>query len=898
MGPAQWRHRASHAPGVNGGFNMFHLFKRRRLRDEDIEEELNYHLEMLAKDSAKEGEGPAEARLAARRRLGNWSLIKEATREIWTWTSLERFGQDLRYAWRMMLRSPGFTAISVLTLGLGIGANSAIFSVVRAVVLKPLGYRDPDALVQLSMENSRNLGTFTPVRYRQLKGLARSFSDLGAFGLPQNMMLTTTLRSEQVTAARVSANGMRLLGVRPLLGRDFRDEEDTPGSNPVAMISAELWDSRFRSDPNAIGTSLVLDSQPYTIIGVAPRRFEFPFTGVDVWLTRPGEWSGAPPQAWDRTASLTGFARLKLSVTLQQAAAELAVLNDQYVASNRALPDAKTGSTMRVERLADAVVTPVRRMLWILFGAVGFVLLIACANLASLMLARATSRSREFAIRSALGAGRNRLIMQTLVESMLLAMVGAALGLGLALTALVGITQQHAVPLPRVGEIRLDAYVLSFTLVVTVLTGLFVGILPSLWLSEPILTQRLREHGVMVSQHRRILNKISGHGLLVVAQIGLSFVLLIGAGLLIKSFIRLRDVNLGFRPKNILTMRITLPPTRYNNGQKITGFLDELIQRIQSIPGVQYAAVARSLPTSGYQLVALQPSEQAQIPFTERPLGAMQTISGNYFRLFGISLRAGRWFTEHDLKGVRPVLIINETLARRFWPNYTRAQAPIGQHLQLGNSTVPVEIVGIVGDVHEGGPAFAIAPEVYLPARLSPPQTAYLLIRGANDPLPMLNVVRAQLSALDRDQTVASIKSMSELIDSALGQQKVTMMLLGLFAILALLLAAIGLYGVIAYAMAQRVAEIGIRRALGAQERDILTLILSQGLTLSLIGAVLGLSGALALTRFLRTFLFEISSTDPGIFAAITLLLLLVTLAASYLPARRATRIDPMAALR
>lgn len=815
---------------------------------------------------------------------------------------LEWLLKDVLYAVRTLRKNSGFAITAILTLAIGIGANTAIFSVVRAVVLKPLGYRNPDALVQLSMESSRNLATFTPVRYRQLKAQTRSFAELGAFGLPQSMMLGAGSEFEQITVARVSANFLRVLGVRPLMGRDFRDEEDTPGGDPVAIISAELWATRFASDANVIGKTAVLDSQPCTIVGVIPSGFEFPFAGVDVWLPRPGEWKEVRTQDWDRTASLTGFARLRPSVSVEQAAAELAVLNGQYVAANGAFPDAKAGARMRVERLADAAVTPVRAMLWILFGAVGFVLLIACANLASLMLARATSRSREFAIRSALGAGRGRLMTQSLTESILLALAGAGLGLGLAAASLAEVTRQNAVPLPRVGEIRLDGFVLAFTLIVAISTGVLVGILPSLRASQPILVQALREHGVRMSQPPGVWAKVSPlvspRGLLVVAQIALSLVLSIGTGLLLKSLIRLRHVDLGFQTANVLTMRITLPPSRYNSGQKITTFFDDLVERVQTLPGIQYAAVARSLPTLPYQLVALQAAEQAQVPYGERPLGALQTVSGSYLQLMGASLRAGRIFTEQDLKGGRPVLIVNETLARKFWPNSTRDKPPIGQHLQLGRSPYPVEIVGIVSDLREGGAAFSVPAEAYLPARFSPPQTAYLLVRGDKDPLPLADAIRRQVSAMDRDQTVSAVKSMNELIESALGQQRVTTMLVGVFALLAVSLAAIGLYGVMAYAVAQRVAEIGIRRALGARPTDILRLIAGQGLCLSLAGILLGWAGALAVTRFLRTLLFGVGAADPGTFAEIALLLLLVALAASYLPARRATHIDPMMALR
>jgi putative ABC transport system permease protein len=876
---------------IAGTFRRSHL-------DRDINDEMEVHIALLTEDFVKRGMARRNAEFAARRQFGGIALMKQNCYEAGTLAALAWVSKDVVYALRNIRQKPGFAITAVLTLAIGIGSNTAIFSVVRAVLLKPLSYRDPEALVQLSMENSRSLATFTPIRYKQLKARTRSFSDLGAFGLLQNMMLTIPSTSEQITVARVSANVLRLLGVKPLLGRDFRDEEDVTGGNPVAIVSAELWGTRFGSDPGVIGRIAVLDSQPYSIIGVMPRGFEFPYAGVDIWLTRPAEWAGVPAQNWDRTASLTGFARLGPGVSVQQASAELAVLNQQYMVANSALPDAKAGARMRVDRLADVVVTPVRTMLWILFGAIGFVLLIACANLASLMLARAMSRSREFAIRAALGASRRRLIMQSLTESMLLALMGATVGLSLALLILKSVTHETVVALPRVGEIRLDGFVLAFTLLISAVTGVLVGLLPSLSVSQPTLILALRGHGTIINRARRWGGCISSRGLPVIAQIGLSIVLLVGAALLIKSFVRLRNVDLGFQPNNVLTMRVTLPPARYDNGQKITAFFDDVVQRIQVLPGIRYAAVARSLPTLPYQLVALQPAEQPQVPFAERPLGALQTISRDYFKLMGVSLRAGRYFTEQDFKVGRPVLMINEALARRFWPSYTRESAPVGQHLQLGPSTFPVEIVGIVGDFHEGGPAFTVAGEVYLPVRLSPTQTAYLLVRGTNDPSPMLKAIRAQVSAIDRDQTIASIKSMNELIDSALGQQRVTMIVLAAFAIAALLLTAMGLYSVIAYAVSQRFTEIGIRSALGARQIDILGLIIGQSLGLALLGLALGLAGALAMTRFLGTLLFEIGGSDPGTYAEIALLLLFVTIAASYLPARRATRIDPMVALR
>jgi putative ABC transport system permease protein len=808
------------------------------------------------------------------------------------------FLKEALYAGRRLRREAGFAITAILTLAVGIGGNTAMFTLVRAIVLRPLNYHDPDRLIQISLDDPRGLTTFTPVRYRELKAHTRSFRDLGAFGLPENMMLTIGAQSEQVSAARVSANILRVLGIRPLLGRDFHEEDDAPGGNRAAMISREFWRTRFGADSSVAGKAMVLDSQLYTIIGVMPARFEFPFAGIDVWVTRPAEWTGVSQQDWDRTASLTGFARLRNGITLQQAAAELAVLNRQYVAANPALPDAKSESAMRVERLADVLAAPVRGPLEILFGAAAFVLLIACANLAGLMLARAASRRREFAIRSALGAGRGRLAMQSLAESMLLSLTGAALGLGVAEAITLGMTRQTAFPLPRTGEIRLDAWVLLLTLIVTGLTGVLLGVLPSARVAQPELAEALREHGATGTPSRRVWGRIRGRDLLVVCQVALSVVLLIGTAMLIKSFARLQRVDLGFRPANILTMRITLPPARYNSGQKITAFFDDLVERVQALPGVRYAAVARSLPTLPYGLIALQAAEQPQIPYAQRPIGALQTISADYFRLMGISLRAGRLFTEQDLKGGRPVLIVNEALAKRFWPGYPSGRAPVGQHLQLGKSAYPVEMVGIVGDVHEGGPAYPVRPEVYLPARFSPPRTAYLMIRSDRNPSLLVSAVRKQVSAIDREETTASVKTVDELIDSALGDRRLTMMLLGAFAAVALLLAAIGLYGLIAYSVARRTGDIGIRRALGAQRLDILRLIVGQGIGLALGGVVLGLGGAAALTRFMRTLLFEVSGTDPGIFAGIALLLFLVALAASGLPARRATQIDPVRALR
>lgn len=876
------------------------LFTRRRLV-QDFNEELESHLAMLTDRFVRQGMTQEAAHYAARRQFGGIVPVKQDSFEANGLPRLELFLRDVLYGLRTMRNNRGFALATVLTLAIGIGGNTAMFTVIRAVLLKPLGYGDADRIVQLSMENSRNLAAFTPIRYEHLKAHAQSFSNIGAFGLPQNVMLTSGSESEQLAAARVSANFLAILGVAPLLGRGFAAEEDTPGGAPVAMISARLWERRFSKDVLIAGRSATFDSSIFTIIGVLPVSFQFPFAGVDVWLTRPSEWPGVPSHSWGRTASLTGFARLKANIGTQQAAAEINLLNKQYIAANGGMPDAKAGATMRMEKFADVLVMNVRRMLWMLFGAVGFVLLIACASVASLMLARAASRSREFAIRSALGAARGRLVTQILAESLLLAFAGGALGVCLAAWILRAITQMSAFDLPRAAEIRLDGVVLGFTMAISVLTGVLFGLFPSLRASRPDLANALRDRAQASSASgRRWLssNKLTTRGLLVVGQVALAMVLLIGAALLIKSFARLRSVDPGFQPANLLTMRIALPSARYNSGRKMVGFFEDLVQQVETLPGVRQASVAATLPTMPYQLIALQVAEQPAVPFTERPLGQLQTITGKYFQTLGIPLRKGRQFTDQDLKGGRSVLMINESLARRFWPDYPRGQDPIGQHIQLGAGSYAVEIVGIAADVHEAGLAFGVVPEVYLPARLSPPQTAYLAVRTDGNPIRFVNAIRSLVLAIDRDQAVSAVKTMDDLLDASLGQQRLMMMLLVSFAGVALLLAVVGIYGVIAYSVAQRTQEIGVRRALGAQQSDILRLIVGQGLGLTVAGVFLGLGGSFALTRTMGSLLFQVSATDPATFAGIALLLILVAFAASYIPALRATRIDPVKALR
>ncbi len=820
---------------------------------------------------------------------------------------------NLRYYLRALRKSPAFTITAIVTLALGIAGNSAMFSVIHAVLLKPLAYRNPDRLVYFSKDDPpRNVfdAQFGLIQFDEMKAAARSFTALGAYGAnAENTSLSRDEKPEALKGARVSANFLDILGVQPLLGRSFLPEEDTNSGPSVAMISAELWKRRFAADPSVIGKTAALDSTAYTIIGVLPPRFEFPFAGVDVWFTKPSHWSALPPRYWN-VPLLKGFGRLKPGVTLQQARAEIEMLDRNYI---RAHPSPHPG-VMRLVWLKDRLVQNVRTLLWTLFGAVGFVLLIACANVAGLLLARAKSRSREFAVRAALGAGRGRLIRQLLAESLVLAVLGGALGALLArwgLSALANIstlqnpTRPGGLFLPGAHDIQLNGVVFGFTVALSIATGVLFGLFPSLKISRPDVAAELRESGAMagrVSSGRRGIFRLSARDLLVIGQVALSIVLLIGAALLMRSFAALQNVNPGFQPANLLTMKIALPTARYDTDPKKAAFFGDLVQRVQALPGVRGAAMTMSLPTTTWIRTNINRIEGQPAPDENDPLFAViQSITPGYFRTLGIPLIRGREFTARDnTPGAPPAVIVNENLARRIWPNYPSGVNPVGLHLGEGYDKAVgwLQVAGIAANIHEGGLASDTTPEFYVPCIVHPPQTAYLVLRTHGNPLSFAESVRQQVLAIDPDQPVSDIKTMQSVLDATLGQRRLTMWLLGTFAAVALLLAVIGIYGVIAYSVAQRTQEVGIRRALGAQQSDILRLVVAQGFALSLGGVALGIAGAFALTRVMKNLLFHVSATDPATFAGIAVLFLLVALAASYIPARRAARIDPMAALR
>lgn len=805
---------------------------------------------------------------------------------------LETLSQDIRYALRTMAKKPAFAATAVLTLALAIGGNTAMFSVIRAVLLKPLDYPEPSRLVDIS-------GGATPARFEEMKAAERSFTDIGAYMPAENITLSGGAEPEVLRGVRVSATFLRILGVEPVLGRGFRPEEDSAAGAPVAMISYELWQRRFGGDPQIAGRTATVAATPYTIIGVLPAHFQFPFAGLDIWMTAPLEAPTISTKSRALSPILVIFGRLKPGVSFQAASAEMNVIYAQYVRAHPTMLDAKKWAE-RITPMKDNLVADVRSLLRMLFGAVGSVLLIACANVAGLLLARASSRSREFAVRAALGAPRARLIGQLLAESVLLSCAGGMIGLLLAAWTVRAIPAITAIELPRAGEIHLDWIVLAFAAVLSIATGVLFGLAPSIGASRPNLIRVLRASGEATNAGGpRGMAGWNIRSFLSAGQVALSVMLVIGAALLMESIGHLRGVNIGFNPANLLTMRVSLPPLRYDTDQKTSAFFQELIPRIEALPGVRGATAAMTLPMMAYPGTPVQDAAKPPLKLNERPIAKIFPSSPEYFRTLEIPLRRGREFNERDTKTAQRVVIINESLARHFWPGYPAGLDPVGQSLLIGGVNLkPAEIVGITADVQQNVEGIGWPDSVYVPFAQNPQPSATLAIRTTGDPLSFTRAVREQVQALDPDQGVAAVQTMDAMVDEEVGQRRLLLALLGSFAGVAVLLALMGIYGLIAYSVAQRTQEVGIRRALGAQQSDILRLVMGQGFMLAMVGVVAGLCGAYAATRVLKALLFQISTTDPATFAGVALLFLLVALAASYIPARRATRIDPMEALR
>jgi putative ABC transport system permease protein len=803
-------------------------------------------------------------------------------------------GYGLRHALRLIRKSPGFAAVAVLTLAVGIGANTAIFSVVDALLLRPLPVADPARLVFISRSNPQRGGSGIPLSvpaYEMLRDGGGSFSGIAAFAR-EGMTLTGADDPEQLTAARVSPNLFEVLGVSPALGRTFQSAEGEAGGRPVVILSHRLWERRFASDTAILGRSITLAQTPYTVIGVAPADLPLPYADTDVWITRIMNYSGLQAEQIRHGAGfLMGIARLKPGVALRQAQAEIDLLGRRYRDQHAGNPDADPWSRTYAALLADALVSEIRPTLLILSGAVGLVLLVACANVAGLLLARATGRAREIAIRAALGAGRGGLVRQLLAESLLLSTAGAALGTVLADWGVAAFVKSDSGSSPAFQSIHINGQVLAFTIAVSLATGIAFGLVPALHATRPDLTAVLRDSGWGTTTGGRRLRL---RGLLVAGQMALSIVLLIGAGLLVESFRQVRSARPGFDPRGAVTMRVSLPPARYSDDARRTAFVRELLSRMEVLPGARSASVSVGLPMSIGVMAPFLAEGQPTAPMGQRPLGEWKAITPAYFQTMGIPLVRGRPFTWNDDERAPKRVIVSQTLARRFWGDTD----PVGRHILYARREFDAEIVGVAADVKERGLESDAGMVFYTPYPQFSWPSVQVTVRTAGDPRALINAARAQVFAVDRDLPVTGVETLETFLDGLVAQRRQTMYLIGGFAGVALLLALIGLYGAMAYSVAQRTAEIGIRQAVGARRADILRMVLGDGLRLSAAGIAAGVAASLVLTRLIAKMLYHVSATDPATFAVIALLMLAVTLAASCLPAWRATRVDPLEALR
>jgi putative ABC transport system permease protein len=877
-----------------------HALFRREAVLEDIEEEMRLHVEMDAQTNIERGMRPDEARLAALKNFGNLGRIRDLAYEVRGGGMLETLWQDLRYGARMLMKHPGFTLIAVMTLALGIGANTAIFSVVYAVLLKPLPYHEPERLVMLWTKLEKLGIEQTWVSEPEVLDFVEQAQLFEGFGMLNNstFILTGAGEPEQLIGAEISNNFLSLLGAEVKAGREFYPEDEKAGAAPVVMLSHGFWQRRFGSEQSIIGSTIVLSGRPTTVVGILPPDFALMLpsetqhpTNIDVWA--PYTWDAVRHTRHHRILTVIG--RMRPGVRLQQAQEEMKTIASRLYP----LHYTRTGFEVKVVSLHGDIVKKQRPALLVLLAAVGFVLLIACANVANLLIARAASREREIAVRAALGAGRVRLMRQLLAESVMLASLGGAIGILLSVWGLAALLSLGPADLPRLHEVGINVPVLAFTCAITTLTGILFGLFPALRASRTDLTRALKDGSRSLAggmSSRRLRSAI------VVFEIAMSLVLLIGAGLVMRSFLRLTRVDPGFDAHNVLTMKMYPPRTKYRDGVEVAHFYQQLVERLQGLPGVEAAAAIHGLPLSNDSLKGTLTFEGVTANAERDNLASCEVdqsaITPNYFEAMRTPLLAGRFFTAQDGRGKPAVAIIDEILARRLWPN----NSAVGQRLTFGRfpekSEIWVEIVGIVRRIRHHRLDADIREHVYFPHAQSSKIQMALLIRTTSDPHSMVGAVRGAVQSLDSDQPIYLIRTMDEVMAGALAPTRFTLLLLMLFAGVAAVLAVVGIYGVMSHVVAQRTHEIGVRMALGAGSRDVLALVIRQGMKLALSGVAGGVVAALLLTRLMQELLFGVSPTDLLTYVLIALLLTLVSLAACLIPSRRATKVDPLNALR
>jgi putative ABC transport system permease protein len=796
--------------------------------------------------------------------------------------------QDIRYGLRMLLKYKGFTAVAVIALALGIGANTAIFSLVNGVLLRPLPFPDPERIVYFEGNNLSagiNESNISFPDFTDWSQQTDLFASTAAYWTASANLGADGAEPERVPRAGVTTDFFAVLGVQPVLGRTFLREEDKPGTTSVAIISHGLWKRRFGSDPAIVGKQVQISSRPITVVGVMPSGFEYP-EQTQIWVP-----SAVNPSEEARdNRSWSAIARLNSGIDLKQAQTQVSAINARLAEQ---FHDTNKGWDVKVWTLHERLVREVKPSLLALLGAVGLVLLIACANVANLLLARSAARQKEIAIRAAMGASRMRVLRQMLTESILLSAIGGIAGLLLSVwltQVLMSIVPEGG---PRPDDVGIDYRVLAFALAVSALTGILFGIVPALQASKLDVTSALKEGGRSAEGHRRT----SARSLLLIGEVALSLMLLVGAGLLIKSFLRLQEIRPGFNAHNVLIANVALPGAKYKD-QQFVEFFRQLKERLEAAPGVQAMGGNVNLPlnASGYAIGRAFIPEGRPLAVEESKDAMFSTITGDYFRALQIPLLAGRTFEPRDNADGLKVVIINETTAKRYFGS---PAAAIGKRLSIWRDEKFMrEIVGVVGDTKTGSLVAEGGAQMYVPhAQDFQWNFMGLVIRTAGDPSAFANTLRREVQAIDKDQPVYNVRTMDDVVANSLGTRRVSMQLFAVFACAALLLAAIGIYGVMAYSVTQRTQEIGLRMALGAQKSDVLGLVIRQGMTLTAIGVIVGLAGAFALTRVIGNLLYGVTATDPATFAAIPLLLLFVALLACYLPARRAARLDPTRAL-
>jgi len=812
---------------------------------------------------------------------------------------METLIKDIRYAIRSLIKRPSFTAIAVITLALGIGANTAIFSVVNATLLRPLPFKDPDRIVMAwgylpKLAHTSDKFPSSAGNYLGLVKQTQTLEQLAAFR-QWSWQLTHAGEPEQLQGVRVSANFFEALGAKPALGQTFMPEQDQEGSAPVAIISHRLWQREFSGDKTVVGKSLTLNGRTATVVGVMPRDFEFPgganmipglqfATKNDIWMPLAMDDQERKNQG---SLNLALLGRLKPGVTINQAENELRTIE-------ASLPLGTIGYTVNLIPLQKQMVGNIQRLLLVLLATVVFVLLIACANVANLLLARASSRRKEMAIRGALGAGRGRIIRQLLTESMLLSAVGGLVGFLIAIWGTPLLVSFIPEKVPRIHEINVDLRVLGFAFLISILTGIVFGLAPALQASRIDLNESLKESARGTTGGLR-QNRL--RAFLIVSEVSLAVILMIGAALLTKSFVRLIDVKPGFDPSQTLSMEVslpTLPPSKYESDQEQAAFFQQVLDRLNHSPGVTAAGAVLSLPLTGAE-------ESTDIFIEGRPKSADQRPNADYtivtprfFETLRIPLLRGRQFTDLDRQDAPGVIIINDALAQRYWPN----EDPLGKSLTVGFEKTPREIVGIVATIKQTTLIAGGRQAMYLPHLQRPTGGMSIVVRTNGDPMSLVGLARTQVHAVDQSIPVTNIRTMDEIFSASVAQQRFSMLLVGLFGSLALVLAAIGIYGVMAYTVTQRKHEIAVRMALGAKSSQVWQMVLKDGLVLASLGVVIGLGGAFALTRLMSTLLFEVKPTDVQTFATVSALLIFVATAACLVPARRATKVDPLVALR